>query len=248
MNRPSGGLAALVVVHAASSSLGCGGTVNANRGDGPQTADGSGPLGSITVQMTLPPNTYAANASYTLSAPSGFSRSDSRAIPSTSTVELAIDQVPAASGYTLDVTVGNGASDECQSTAEFAVVAMTTTLVVLVPHCAGISLPPPAVGNLAVSGEDTQSLPLGTLYYSIVGPSGIDLHDSTDVGNSSSFGFTLGNLPTGQGFVLAIRATTKDDSYVCTGATTFNVDTNATTKVSLLLQCNPTLPADAGIE
>jgi hypothetical protein len=61
---------------------------------------------------------------------------------------------------------------------------------------------------------------------------------SVDVSRSLRAAFSVGNIPAGSGYRVALSATTIDGSVICAGSATFDVFARQTTQVSALMACN----------
>jgi hypothetical protein len=94
--------------------------------------------------------------------------------------------------------------------------------------------------GLALSAGD---LTLSTVEYTITGPKSFSKTGTIDVTGSTKIAATIGGIPAGKGFSIALNATGADGTS-CTGAATFDVIAGRTTSVDMRLQCHE--PARTG--
>jgi len=104
------------------------------------------------------------------------------------------------------------------------------------------------VGTLGMTLVLPGGQSLNTVAWSISGPngSGIIVQQGTvNVPNSLTISFTVGGLPPGSNYVIALSGISTDGLVSCAGSAQFNVTARATTNVTDLLQCNAPL-SEAG--
>ncbi len=80
--------------------------------------------------------------------------------------------------------------------------------------------------------------------YTITGPGGFSKPGSIDVAASATLAATIGGLPAGTGFTIAMTGSSIDGATQCSGSASFSVTAHATTPVSLALDCHQ--PAKTG--
>jgi acid phosphatase len=89
---------------------------------------------------------------------------------------------------------------------------------------------------------------LSTISWTITGPNGASTvvqSGSVNVTNSQTINFTIGGIPAGSNYRIALTGTSTDNKVTCAGSATFSVTARKTTNVSVLMSC--TSPgADAG--
>ncbi len=132
-----------------------------------------------------------------------------------------------ASGQQIGCSAGNGSSSKGSPPGEAASDGVGT------------------VGmNLTLPGGEV----LSTVSWVITGPNGASTvvqQMSTSVQNSQSISFTVGGIPAGSNYNIAISGTTVDGAVTCAGSASFSVTNRMTTSVTVLMQCGVGAP-DAG--
>ncbi len=138
-----------------------------------------------------------------------------------------------------------------RSTALVSVTGLATLSAVQMIGCSSSN----ATGSGSTVGEDVGTvgmkltLPGGvtvsTVSYTITGPNSFTQSGSVSVQNSTTISFTVGGLPPGNNYSIAMSAVSTDGSVTCTGTATFAVVARTTTPVSDTLQCNSGV-AEAG--
>jgi acid phosphatase len=100
----------------------------------------------------------------------------------------------------------------------------------------------PSGGNLGsakVAFEAGPGIIINTISYTLTGPGGFSRNGSIDVSHSSTLGAIIGNIPSGNGYVLTANATATDGSTTCLGTSVpFNVMAATTVMVSFRLDCH----------
>jgi hypothetical protein len=92
--------------------------------------------GVISAQVDLPPGMSGSTSVYILKGPNGFLRSANLSFSGSQPIAFAIDEVPPASGYSLEVAVGvPDGSETCSGSAMFDIAGMSTTFVTLFAQC-----------------------------------------------------------------------------------------------------------------
>jgi hypothetical protein len=140
-----------------------------------------------------------------------------------------------------------------------SVIAGTGLALLLCGPQLGCSSGPSVTGGSAAGNPDGSgsvgvalTLPggesLDTVSWVITGPNGgptVVAHGSVDVHNLAFITFTVGSIPAGSGYAVALTGVSMDGTVTCSGSATFSVVSRATTNVSVLLQCRLATP-DAG--
>jgi len=91
------------------------------------------------------------------------------------------------------------------------------------------------VGSLGLSLEVAPGVTLLSVGYTITG-NGFTKTGTIDVTDSPTIGGTIGGIPAGNGYTLALSATSVEDVTTFTGSATFNVTAGQTTAVSVHLK------------
>ncbi len=95
------------------------------------------------------------------------------------------------------------------------------------------------VGSVGMAITLPDDSVVSSVTYTITGPAGYSRTGSVPVGDSTLLTFRLSGIPVGNGYSIALAATTTF-SNSCAGTAAFNVLDNATTRVSVLLVCGAT--------
>src|ERR1700690_870165 len=97
----------------------------------------------------------------------------------------------------------------------------------------------PSGGNLGsakLAFEAGPGIIIDTISYTLTGPGGFSRNGSIDVSHSSTLGGVIGNIPSGNGYILTPNATATDGSTTCLGTSApFNVLAGTTVMVSFRL-------------
>lgn len=104
--------------------------------------------------------------------------------------------------------------------------------------CAGdpeVSSDKEQVGSLGLSLEVAPGVTLLSVGYTITG-NGFTKTGTIDVTDSPTIGGTIGGIPAGNGYTLALSATSVEDETTFSGSATFNVTAGQTTAVSVHLK------------
>jgi hypothetical protein len=108
--------------------------------------------------------------------------------------------------------------------------------------CSADQAQPAANGeSLGSVGLDLQLAPgvaLKTVTYTIIGPASFSKAGSFDVSQSSMIGTTIGSIPVGQGYSIALGASAVEGTSNCTGSASFNVVAHQTTQVAVAFLCH----------
>ncbi|HVW29277.1 MAG TPA: lamin tail domain-containing protein [Polyangiaceae bacterium] len=102
----------------------------------------------------------------------------------------------------------------------------------------------PGLGSIGLSLQLASGATLNSVSYTITGPSRFSRTGTLDVSQSTILTATIGDLPAGSGFSIALDGTTTDGGTHCGGTASFNVTAGMTTAVSVHLTCNE--PAHTG--
>ncbi len=88
--------------------------------------------------------------------------------------------------------------------------------------------------ELTLPGGET----LNTVSYTVTGPNGYTQSNSVPVQNSTTISFTVGGIPAGNNYSIAISGTSADSTVTCSGSASFSVVARTTTTVTDTLQCS----------
>jgi hypothetical protein len=94
------------------------------------------------------------------------------------------------------------------------------------------------IGNVEVALTLAPGITISTVGWTINGPNAFTRTGSIDVANSSTIAATIGGLPSGNGFTIALTANTTSGGAMCGGSTTFNVSAGMTGAVAVHLTCH----------
>jgi hypothetical protein len=100
------------------------------------------------------------------------------------------------------------------------------------------------VGSVGVALLLGSGIVVNTASYTISGPGGFSKPGTIDTSNSPSLSATIGGLPTGTGYSIAITATATDGATTCTGSAGFDVMAHATSHANVPMDCHE--PAKKG--
>jgi hypothetical protein len=78
---------------------------------------------------------------------------------------------------------------------------------------------------------------INTATYTITGPGGYTKTGSLDLTSATKLSATIGAIPAGNGYSIAISATTTDGGSTCSGSATFNVTAHQVTTVNVPVSC-----------
>jgi hypothetical protein len=93
-------------------------------------------------------------------------------------------------------------------------------------------------GSVGLELQIAPGINIDTVHYTITGPNGYSSAGDINVSNSSTISALIGGIPAGSGYVITLTAVSTADTGVnCVGQATFNVTANATTPVTVHLQC-----------
>jgi hypothetical protein len=93
------------------------------------------------------------------------------------------------------------------------------------------------LGSVGIALELAPGISLTTLSYTIGGPAGFARSGSIDVSQSTIVSATIGGLPAGTGFTIALTSTATNGAAQCAGSASFSVTAQATTSVTVHLLC-----------
>jgi len=94
-----------------------------------------------------------------------------------------------------------------------------------------------AIGELVLQLQGTANLTITSVAYTISGPAAYSRQGSIDVSNSTTLSATIGGLPAGTGYAIALSATASDGTTTCSGRATFDVTAGMTSAVAVHLIC-----------
>jgi 5'-nucleotidase len=95
----------------------------------------------------------------------------------------------------------------------------------------------PRSGKIALELQLASGAVLTSLSYTISGGSGFSRTGSIDVTNATTVSTTIGGIPAGSGYMIALSGTATDGGTSCAGSATFSVTAHATTPVSVPVSC-----------
>ncbi|MET0793611.1 MAG: hypothetical protein ABW061_18975 [Polyangiaceae bacterium] len=93
-------------------------------------------------------------------------------------------------------------------------------------------------GELGLSLQLASGQSVSSVSYTIIGPNGFSKVGTIDVSSSSAIAATIGSLPAGSGFSIALSATSSDGQAQCSGSASFTVIAHQTTPVAVSLLCH----------
>jgi hypothetical protein len=113
----------------------------------------------------------------------------------------------------------------------------------LAAACAALAMgcsgnPQRSGGDIGLELQVPGGLTLNTVQFDIAGPASFSRSGVVDVSHSSVISFTVGGIPAGAGYIIALTATATDGTTTCAGSATFNVVAGATTQVVVNVDCH----------
>src|SRR5512138_2077718 len=119
----------------------------------------------------------------------------------------------------------------------------------LILASAGACVGPPAtpagdMGTIAANLVLSPTASLDSASYAISGPNMFVRSGSIDVRNSQTISVTVGGIPAGSGYNVAINGTSTDAQTTCSGSGMFSITAGTTTVVMIKVQCRE--PAKTG--
>ena len=94
------------------------------------------------------------------------------------------------------------------------------------------------IGGVSVALTGAGGVTINTVGYSITGPASFSKTGSIDVSDSATISSTIGGLPAGTGYSIALSASSTDGSETCAGTATFDVAARQTTSVTVAFRCH----------
>jgi len=94
------------------------------------------------------------------------------------------------------------------------------------------------VGAVGLALQAAPGVTLTSVTYTIIGPASFAKSGSFDVSQSTKIGATIGAIPVGQGYSIALNATSAEGTGNCAGSAAFNVVAHQTTQVTVNLSCH----------
>ena len=94
-----------------------------------------------------------------------------------------------------------------------------------------------AAGSIGLQLALPNGTTLNTAAYTITGPGGYTKTGSIDLTSATKLSATIGAIPAGNGYSIAISATTTDGATTCGGTATFNVTAHQVTNVAVSVSC-----------
>ena len=95
-----------------------------------------------------------------------------------------------------------------------------------------------ARGDVAFELQAAPGVTLGTISYTIIGPTSFSKTGSFDLSQSSQIGALIGPLPAGNGYTITLSANSIEGTSSCSGSAQFNVTAHQTTPVAIALTCH----------
>jgi alpha-tubulin suppressor-like RCC1 family protein len=131
------------------------------------------------------------------------------------------------------------------ATVASAVFAMFVWLVLSLAACDGANMPaandpppPEEIGSVSFDLTLGSSVHIDNVNYNITGPDGFMKAGSLDVSHSATVSGTVGGLPPGAGYALALSASDVAHKLTgCQGAATFSVGAGVATSVTVHMNC-----------
>jgi len=215
----------------------CGGSTNqAVGGSSSDGGNGSADVGSINAEFQLPSGT-ASMASYTLTGPNNFSRTDTLDFDGSQAIGFLIDDVPPGDGYTLSVMASSDGGEVCDGSTSLTVTAQMTTPVDVTAQCTGAPYVPTGYGALEVWATLPSGISFAGAEFVLQGPAGVEDTDAVAV-DGAGLHFILQQVPAGPGQMLSLTAVANDNLEKCTATSTFAITANQTAEVMLTPTCH----------
>ena len=95
-----------------------------------------------------------------------------------------------------------------------------------------------ATGGISFALQVAPGVILGSAGYTITGPAGFTKTGAIDVSGSTKLSATIGGLPAGTGYTIALTATLVDGATTCAGSGSFDVIARMTSSVTVALDCH----------
>lgn len=124
----------------------------------------------------------------------------------------------------------------CNSTS--STVAMALGLSFALIACSAAPQPQSDAGDVRLALQLASGANVDAVAYTITGPSSFSRTGSIDVSHSSTITSTIGGLPAGAGYQIALSANGADGGVSCGGSTSFAVTAHQTTPVTVQLDCH----------
>ncbi|HSZ81323.1 MAG TPA: hypothetical protein VLA14_03525 [Polyangia bacterium] len=100
------------------------------------------------------------------------------------------------------------------------------------------------LGSIGVALQLASGAAVNAFSYTITGPASFSKTGSVDVSHSATLTFTVGALPAGAGYSIAVTGASSDATVTCAGSAVFGVTARATTNVAIVVDCH--LPTATG--
>ena len=108
--------------------------------------------------------------------------------------------------------------------------------------------PGSATGSISALLALHGGITLNAVTYTITGANGFTASGTVDLSSASALGFTVGGLPAGTGYTIALTGIATDGTTSCLGSSTFSVVAQATSQVAVHLECHqPSTTGSAGV-
>jgi hypothetical protein len=213
----------------------CGGSVQEDMAAPSDGGSGSTDTGSINAEFRLPSGSVST-ASYTLTGPNAFSRTDTLDFDGSQAIGFLIDDVPAGTGYVLSLTASSDGGEVCSGSTPVTVAAQMTAPVDLTAQCTGAPVVPTGYGSLDVWATFPEGVPFSGAEFVLTGPGGVEDQAAVAV-SGAGLHFTLQQVPAGAGQTLTLTAVSTDGSETCTGRSMFDILANQASETRLVPAC-----------
>ena len=92
-------------------------------------------------------------------------------------------------------------------------------------------------GSVALQLQGAANLTIASVTYTLTGPGSFSRTGVVDVSHSSTVSLTIGGIPAGVGYSIALAATASDGTTTCAGSAAFDVTAGLTSAVAVHLIC-----------
>jgi acid phosphatase len=93
-------------------------------------------------------------------------------------------------------------------------------------------------GDIGLALQIGGGATLNTVTYQITGPNGFARSGNIDVSTSTTISATIGGIPAGTGYTIALTGTSTDGGTMCSGSAGFDVTAGKTTQVPVAVACH----------
>jgi hypothetical protein len=95
-----------------------------------------------------------------------------------------------------------------------------------------------STGTIGAQLQLAPGVTINSVTYTITGPNSFSKTGTIDLTSASALAFTIGGIPAGNGYTIALTATSIDGATSCAGSATFNVSAKTTTQVAIRVDCH----------